>query len=176
MLARIICIALLLAFALHVSSQQTSSTRTIIKAGRMLDVRNQKVLERQVLEIEGGTIRRIYPDAGKLSSRAGEQVVELSGYTILPGLIDCHTHLLQSYDFRNGFDDPNMILTLAQLTTAHRALLGARNAAEVLASGITTVRDVGNSGRSGMSRFVTRFRTDGSRARAWSFRLELWRL
>lgn len=48
-----------------------------------------------------------------------------------------------------GFDDPNMVLTLGQLTTARHALLGAKNAAEAVAAAIRTVRDLGNSGRNG---------------------------
>jgi imidazolonepropionase-like amidohydrolase len=66
----------------------------------------------------------------------------------MPGLIDAHTHLLQNYDFAVGEDD-NMLLTVAQMSPAERALLGAKMGREDLEAGITTVRDVGNSGING---------------------------
>lgn len=148
--ARITLIALILVYALTLNAQSRAAPRTFVRVGRLLDVRGQKVLEKQVLEIENGIIKRISDDSGEVAPHMSvAQIIDLSKYTVLPGLIDCHTHLLQSYDFRNGFDDPNMILTLAQMNTAQRALLGAKNAADVLAAGITTVRDLGNSGTEG---------------------------
>jgi len=68
---------------------------------------------------------------------------------LLPGLIDSHTHLLQNYDGRFGSDDPNMLLTVATMSAARRALLGAAMGREDLEAGITTVRDLGNSGWNG---------------------------
>jgi imidazolonepropionase-like amidohydrolase len=67
----------------------------------------------------------------------------------MPGLIDAHTHLQQNYDFALGGDDNNMVLTVAQMSPAERALLGAKMGREDLDAGITTVRDVGNSGING---------------------------
>jgi imidazolonepropionase-like amidohydrolase len=68
---------------------------------------------------------------------------------LLPGFIDAHTHLLTSDDTAIGSDEPNMLLTVAQMSTAKRALLGVKNGREDLEAGITTVRDLGNSGVSG---------------------------
>ncbi len=71
------------------------------------------------------------------------------GATLLPGLIDAHTHLLMDFDRNLGGDDPNTLLNVAQASTAKRALLGVRNGREDLLAGITTVRDLGNSGLNG---------------------------
>lgn len=144
--------SLLAVLALFVFSAALSAQRLVVKAGRLLGVRNQKVIENQVLEIENGIIKRIGPEAATDSG----QVIDLSKYTVLPGMIDCHTHLLKSNDLRNGFEDPNTILTLAQMNTAQRVLLGARNAAETLASG-TSATPAGPV----MSRCVMPFATVG---------------
>jgi imidazolonepropionase-like amidohydrolase len=80
---------------------------------------------------------------------AGAKVIDLGNLTLLPGLIDAHTHLLQNYRGDLGGDDPNMLLTVATMSTAKRALLGAKMGLEDLEAGITTVRDVGNSGFGG---------------------------
>ncbi len=77
-------------------------------------------------------------------------MIDLGAATLLPGLIDCHTHLLENYDAKLGGDDPNMALTVSGMSTAARALLGARKwARRTLRPGITMVRDVGNSGWNG---------------------------
>ena len=73
-------------------------------------------------------------------------VIDLGNVTLLPGLIDAHTHLLQNYQAQLGGDDPNMLLTVATMSPATRALLGVKMGREDLEAGITTVRDVGNSG------------------------------
>ncbi len=80
----------------------------------------------------------------------GAQVIDLGDATLLPGLIDSHTHLLSEMDGTNlSLQDVEMLRIVATQSTAKRALLGARLGREVLESGITTVRDVGNSGVNG---------------------------
>ncbi len=70
--------------------------------------------------------------------------------TLLPGLIDVHTHLLENYEA--GLDDDrNMLLTVAQMSAAKRALLGAATGRQDLMAGITSVRDLGNSGYNGVA-------------------------
>ena len=76
-------------------------------------------------------------------------MIDLSRATLLPGLIDCHAHLLINGDL--GRIDPGELLTLTAtgVSESLRALVGARNAREVLDAGITSVRNVGHSGIDG---------------------------
>src|ERR1700737_1827383 len=62
-----------------------------IRAGRLVDVRNSRVLENRVILIRGARIEAVGPG---LAIPAGAQVIDLSTATVLPGLIDCHTHLV----------------------------------------------------------------------------------
>jgi imidazolonepropionase-like amidohydrolase len=74
------------------------------------------------------------------------QVIALGDVTILPGLIDAHTHLLHQYYTRYGDDNSNRLLEMIQLGPAKRALLGAKLARGMLEAGFTSVRDLGNAG------------------------------
>src|ERR1043165_3025176 len=128
-------------------TQQPQPGRVIaVKAGRLIDVKSGVARENQTIIIEGERIRAV---GANLAVPDGARVVDLSRTTVLPGLIDCHTHLLQNYRGQFGGDDPNMILTVTQLGTTKRALLGAAMGREDLEAGITTVRDLGNSGWNG---------------------------
>jgi imidazolonepropionase-like amidohydrolase len=119
---------------------------TAVKAARMIDVKSGSVVNNAVVLIANGRIT----DVGEnLKIPEGAQVIDLGDATLLPGLIDAHTHLLQNYSPQFGGDDPNMILTVTQLGTTRRALLGAAMGREMLEAGFTAVRDLGNSGLNG---------------------------
>lgn len=120
--------------------------RMAVRAARMLDVRSGNVVTNAVVIVENG---RIQSAGSNLPIPAGTEVHDLGGAMLLPGLTDSHTHLLQNYDKKIGGDDPNMILTVTQLGTTKRALLGALQAREMLEAGFTSVRDLGNSGWNG---------------------------
>ncbi len=140
----LLLIALLVAISPVALGQSARSTA--VKADRMIDVRTGNVLRNVVVVIENG---RISAAGERFAIPAGAEVIDLGNATLLPGLIDSHTHLLQNYDSKIGPDDPNMLLTVTQLGTTKRALLGAAMGREMLESGFTVVRDLGNSGMNG---------------------------
>jgi len=111
----------------------------LIKAGRLIDVRAGRVLIDQAILIEVDRIKEVGPSAtvsGHAPSSA--RVIDLSSSTVLPGLIDCHTHL--TYDPQhNGY------LGLG-ISIPREALYGAKNARVTLEAGFTTVRNVGAHG------------------------------
>ena len=112
----------------------TPAKTIVLKAARMLDGRGGIVAPAVVL-IEGDRIT----DAGSdLKIPAGAQVVDLGGATLLPGLIDLHTHLCGKYGVH--WEDE-----LIKTTPAFSALWGAHNAQVTLLAGFTTVRDMGTA-------------------------------
>jgi imidazolonepropionase-like amidohydrolase len=111
----------------------------VVKAGRVLEVRTGVYREHQTILIEGDRIREI-GDERELQHHvpSDARVVDLSRYTVLPGLIDAHTHLTGS-PYLMGYRG-------LAVSVPREALLGARNARVTLAAGFTTVRNVGASG------------------------------
>jgi imidazolonepropionase-like amidohydrolase len=112
-----------------------------IRAGKILDVRTGSYLTDQIIWIEGDRIRAI-GKAGDIQKQlpSGAKIIGLSSSTVLPGLIDCHTHLTMG---------PNTIGPAhLHVSYPRMALLGARNARVTLEAGFTTVRNVGASGYS----------------------------
>jgi len=136
---------ILVALALLNGVAAAESNLKVVRAARMLDPKTGQYRQKPTIVIAGDRIKEV-EFTGKPVD--GAEIIDLS-LTLLPGLIDCHTHLLSDLDPAIGDEFANGILTLARMSTAHRALLGAKMAREVLEAGITTVRDLGNSGRNG---------------------------
>jgi imidazolonepropionase-like amidohydrolase len=119
---------------------------TVVRAARMIDPKSGNTVQNVVVVVRNGRIVSVSANA---TIPSGAKVIDLGNLTLLPGLVDAHTHLLQNYRGELGGDDPNMILTVTTMSTAKRALLGAKMGLEDLEAGITTVRDLGNSGFGG---------------------------
>ncbi|MFB3738820.1 MAG: amidohydrolase family protein [Candidatus Velamenicoccus archaeovorus] len=115
----------------------TDDRPTIVRAGRLVDTQAGEVRRAQVLEIRGERVVSVGPDEGRYPD--GARVVDLSGSTVTPGLIDCHAHLV-GLEEHEGTPD---YAALLGRTGAQEALAGVRNARRTLEAGFTTVRDVG---------------------------------
>ncbi len=127
-------LALMLA-ALALSSMSFAQV-TVVRAGRLIDPDSGTVLTNQVIVIKDGKIQAV---GSALAVPANATVIDLSDKTLLPGLIDCHTHLADGNSLDNG-GDPFEALR----KTASRVVLeSVPNARNTLLSGFTTVRDVG---------------------------------
>ena len=121
----------------------------VVKAARMVDVPGGRYLADQAVLIEGDRIKEVGPAAAvQANAPADATVIDLGAATLLPGLIDCHAHLLSSMRGRRTTGE-NILVTVAEMSDSQRALQGAANAREALEAGITTVRNVGHSGVDG---------------------------
>ncbi len=130
-------ISVLAVFFVAAPSYGQSSPRTIVKAGHLLDVKSGKTLSGQAIVIEGDKIVSVGP-AGEVKTSASDQVIDLSNATVLPGLIDAHTHLTG--------DPKDVGYESLAISVPREALTGAKNARTTLLAGFTTVRNVGASG------------------------------
>lgn len=121
----------------------------LIKAGRILDVRNgQYILNRGILT-DGERIKEVGPwEEVRPHAPKDVTVIDLSRATLLPGLIDSHSHLLVSMP--TGMSGGEGITTAVTLMSPEfRTLIGALHAREYLEAGVTSVRVVGHSGVTG---------------------------
>jgi imidazolonepropionase-like amidohydrolase len=115
-------------------AQSAPPKRTVVHPARVLDVRTGQMRTNQAIVIEGGKIVQIAP-AGDVKAAVGDTVIELPDATMLPGLIDMHTHLT--------FELSSLGYSGLGISTAREALLGAKNARVTLEAGFTTVRNLG---------------------------------
>src|SRR6266852_4974556 len=150
LLAALICTAQL--------GAQSAALFTLVKAGRLLNPRTGNVLAPAAVLIEDGKVKEVgTPEQVQAHLPQGAKIIDLGKATLLPGLIDSHTHLLvdpivpaeaERSRRYNGDFVPGLLLAIAE-SPSKRVLMGAQLAREDLESGITTVRNLGHSGIDG---------------------------
>ncbi|HVF16247.1 MAG TPA: amidohydrolase family protein [Steroidobacteraceae bacterium] len=124
------CLALFLLIAVPA----LATAQTLVRAGKLIDVERGRVLTDQVIRIEGDRIVSIADY--KPAAAAGATTIDWSAYTVLPGLMDMHTHLI-------GDITSAELAAPLQKSAAQEVLQGVVNARQTLRAGFTTVRDVG---------------------------------
>jgi imidazolonepropionase-like amidohydrolase len=120
-----------------ISAIAQTQGRTLIRAGHLLDVHSGKLFDAQTIVVTGDTITSIASTASTPAA-ASDAVIDLGSMTVLPGLIDAHTHLTMNTEF-----DPYKEVTS---TDAKEAINGVVNAKATLMAGFTSVRNVGAGG------------------------------
>ena len=130
----IFALVLLLAAAVQAQQPATAQKRTILHAARMFDAKAGRIVPDAYVVIAGDKIVSV---GAKPASQSGDSVRELGNVTLLPGLIDVHTHLTGDPKF--GYEE-------VSVSAARSVVTGVKNAKTTLEAGFTTVRDVGASG------------------------------
>ena len=129
---------------LGASPMSAQNSTVLIRAGRLFDSKSGSMLENQVVLVEGEKISAVGP-AAQVQIPAGAQVIDLSKATVLPGLIDGHTHV-----FGFGLDGPKPggppFASPINDTREYRTLLALANAQKDLRAGFTTLRDLMSHG------------------------------
>ena len=156
---RPLLVTLLLALlATAQAAAQSAPVVTLVKAARLLDPRTGKVLTPAAVLVENDKISEVgSPSQLQAHAPAAVRTIDLGGATLLPGLIDSHSHLLLDVVVppeaeisrrSNGMFLPGLLLAIT-MSPGARVLLGAQLAREDLESGFTTVRNLGHSGIDG---------------------------
>ena len=136
-----LCLSLFVsALAMSTAGQTSPAPITAIKAGRLIDPETATVTSNQIIIVEGEKIKAV---GANLSIPAGAKVIDLSTLTVLPGLVDAHTHMALTY--KEQPENNYYYLTSVMDSTALRAIQAASNGIQLLSSGFTVVRDVGNN-------------------------------
>ena len=128
--------------ALDAQTPASPPPQVLIKAGRLIDGRSATAQTNVGILISGERILAVGPVAQITARAPSARVIDLSQMTVLPGLIDAHTHLLLQGDVTSqDYEDQ-----LLKQSTAYRAILAARNARIALEHGFTAIRDLETEG------------------------------
>ena len=131
--------------AVSIAQSPRDTTPIVVRAGRLFDSEAGVFLSAREILIRDSVVVQV---AEKVARPAGARIVDLSQYTVMPGLIDAHTHLLFLQEISGNLTMEGL-KALVNEGLPLRALHGAARARTFLDAGITTVRDLGNSGRFG---------------------------
>ena len=129
-------------FVLHAGAQDKPAApakKIAIRAGHLIDGKSDKVMDNAVILIEGDTITSVSVGG---AVPGDVELVDLSQYTIMPGFMDAHTHVVLNGDITAEDYD----VQLLKQSIPYRAILGARNARIALEHGFTTIRDLETEG------------------------------
>ena len=138
-LTSIVLVILACLVTAHSPAQEAAPKITAIKCGRLFDGKSDRLLENAVVFIDGDTIKKI---GTSLPIPADAEVIDLNTMTVLPGLIDCHTHVLLQGDITSADYDEQLL----KESIPYRTIRGAVAAQAALRHGFTTIRDVGTEG------------------------------
>jgi imidazolonepropionase-like amidohydrolase len=109
----------------------------LIKCGKLLDSKTGLVAEKQNILIKGNQVISISPN-----SRPADSIIDLSNYFVMPGMIDCHTHVLLQGDITSEEYDVQVL----KESIPYRTIRGSKSAEKALMNGFTTLRDLGTEG------------------------------
>src|SRR5258708_3981569 len=111
-----------------------------IRAGRLIDPEAGGSSANQIIRVDAGKFKEIGPN---VAIPAGAQVIDLSNYSVVPGLVDAHNHLALTY--KKDPENNVYYLTSVLDSTAMRAIQAVKNGITMMSSGFTVVRDLGNA-------------------------------
>src|ERR1041384_3917388 len=139
-MSKSLALVALFAASLGAQTPAPAATITAIKAGRLIDPETGTAAVNQTILIQNGR----FPAVGaNVAIPAGAEIIDLSALTVLPGLVDSHNHLALTY---KEVPERNIYyLTYVLDGTAIRAIQAVSNGIQMLASGFTIVRDLGNN-------------------------------
>lgn len=129
----LVCLALVGGVAVHA---QEATVTQVVKAAHLVDTKNGRIVENPVVVIAGDHIQAV-GRSGDIKIPSGARVLDLGNTTLLPGLIDLHTHLNDEPEFHG--------VAFHTLSAPRMAIIGAKGARMTLDVGFTTVRNVGSS-------------------------------
>jgi imidazolonepropionase-like amidohydrolase len=138
----VFALSVLLMMTLSPSMAQAPPSPPVIaiKAGRLIDPETGTAATGQVIVVEGEKIKAV---GANLPIPAGATVIDLSTLTVLPGLVDAHTHMALTY--KEQPENNYYYLTYVMESSPLRAIQAASNGIQLLSSGFTVIRDVGNN-------------------------------
>jgi imidazolonepropionase-like amidohydrolase len=109
----------------------------LLKCGKLLDTKTGIVLEKQFVLLSGNKVVALGPTAFK-----ADTTIDLSDYFVMPGMIDCHTHVLLQGDITQEDYDVQVL----KESIPYRTIRGVKSAERALMNGFTTIRDLGTEG------------------------------